>query len=312
MKEVVLIGLGKIGMGYDLSSSGILFNQTMTHLKALCDSDLYSVCGVMDTENSNLILARETYSVRTVSNLNEILPTKKIDLLTIATSTQTHLEILESLPENLIPKILLIEKPAGASSQECVQIAQWANSNSTLVFVNYFRRYLSKVKEARVFVSGLNLGKLLSVSINSYGSLLNIFSHFMDLGLTVTSKNLFCSCPKSTYMEAAPNLLLECTKCGVRYSFFGVGQSRVTSQLRICFENYQIDIDDDGMKILISEISGDGLVCFETSEDVYKNYQEIVYSAIGTFSKDTHFLSGMNQAIDVHRFIESTRVSDGK
>jgi len=312
MQDVVLIGLGNIGMGYDLSPSGILLDQTMTHLKALNDSEFYSICGVMDSKNSKLMLAREIFSVKAVCDLNEIQPINQIGLLAIATSTQTHIEVLESLPENLIPKILLIEKPAGASSQECLRIAQWANSYSALVFVNYFRRYFPRVKEARDFVSVLDLGRLLSVSINSYGSLLNIFSHFMDLGLTVTGTQLFCSCLKSTYREAGSGLLLECTKCDVLYSFFGVGLSKTISQSRICFENYQIDIDRDGMDILISKTNGDELVCFKTSEDVYMNYQQIVYSAIMSHSADTQYLAGMNQAIEIHKFVESARVGDGE
>ena len=312
MQDVVLIGLGNIGMGYDLSPSGILLDQTMTHLKALSESEFYSICGVIDSEDSRLMLAREIFSVKAVSNLSEIHPTNKIGLLTIATSTQSHVEVLMSLPENLIPRILLVEKPAGTNSRECYQIAQWANSNSTLVFVNYFRRYLPKVKDARGFVSGLHLGRLVSISINSYGSLLNIFSHFMDLGLTITGKHLFCNCPKSAYKESESRLLLECPNCGVRYSFCGIGLSRMTSKSRICFENYQIDIDCDGMAIQISKPTGDGLVFFNTSEDVYINYQQIVYSAIMSHSADTQYLAGMNQAIEIHRFIESAGVYDGQ
>lgn len=312
MQEVVLVGLGSIGMGYDLSTSGILLNQTMTHLKAVSDSEFFSVIGVIDSEESRLSLARDIYSVRAVNSLNEIQSTNEIGLLAIATPTTTHLDVIKSIPAKMIPKILLIEKPAGKNSQECFQIAQWANSNSTLVFVNYFRRYLPKVKNARKYISGLILGKLLSVSVNSYGSLLNIFSHFMDLGLTVTGEHLFCGCPKSTYKNVQSELLLECTKCDVRYSFFGVGESKLTSQLRVCFENYQINIVNDGMEIIISDPNGDDLVSFKTAEDVYTNYQKIVYSAIANFSNDTQFLAGMNQAIQIHGFIESVGVDDGE
>lgn len=312
MQDVVLIGLGNIGMGYDLSSSGILLDQTMTHLKALSDSEFYSVFGVIDSEKSKSTLAREIYSVRAVCSLDEIQLTKEVDLLTIATPTHTHLDVLGSIPKKLIPKILMIEKPAGKNSEDCLQIAEWADSHSVLVFVNYFRRYLPKVKEARDFVSGLNLGRLLSVAIESYGSLLNIFSHFMDLGLTVTGKHLFCNCPKLTYEGAESILFLECKKCDVCYSFIGLGQSRVTSRMRICFENYQIDIGIDGMEILISKLNSDVSVCFKTSDYIYINYQKLVYTAIATFSNETHFLAGMGQAIEIHRFIESMGLSHGK
>ncbi len=312
MQHVVLIGLGSIGLGYDLSTSGIIRNQTMTHLKALRDSEFYSVIGVMDSDESKLSIARDIYSVSAVSSLNDINSTEKIGLIAIATPTQTHIDVLESIPDNLIPDVLLIEKPAGKNSQECFRIAQWANSSSTVVFVNYFRRYLPTVKVAREYISGLNLGKLLSVTVNSYGSLLNIFSHFMDLGLTVTGKHLFCSCPKPVPTGAKSDLLLECTKCGVHYSFLGVGQARVTSKLRICFENYQIDLVDDGMEIIITKPKGDGLVNFKTEKSVYMNYQRVVYSAIANFSNDTHFLAGMNQAIEIHSFIESARIDDGE
>jgi len=301
----VLVGLGDIGMGYDLSPLGILSNQTMTHLKALNDSQYYSVRAVVDTDNVKLLLAREIYSVTAVENLVKIDSPKKINLLTVATSTLTHVDVVESLPSHLIPKILLIEKPAGANSEECSRIAQWAAVNSSMIFVNYFRRFLPKVKDARAFVSGLSLGKLLSVSIDSYGTLLNIFSHFMDLSLTVTGVQLFCSCQKLTLKKHGSASFMVCMKCMVEYSFIGLGHPKKSTQIKICFENYQIDIELDGRKICILESDGVELVSFETSEAVYANYQQVVYSAIMNFSEDSRYLAGLDQAFQIHRFVES-------
>ena len=312
MNKSILFGLGNVGMGYDIEKSKVLPRQTMTHLKALAESEFFSVLAVVDLDIEKLIEAEKIYSVRAVKSLSEIEIDDKIDLLTVATHTSTHFEVLASLPSKWLPKVLLIEKPAGANYLECSQIHAWARANSIKVFVNYFRRFLPKVKDARSFVSNLELGKLISVSIEAYGTMANIFSHFMDLGLTITGTQIFCDCPKLVIEEADSKMSLKCVKCEVLYDFYGLGYPRKSCQSRICFENFQIEIDSDGMEIRITKRDGDELICFKTSEDVYLNYQQIVYSSIMSQSADTQYLAGMNQAIEIHRFMESAKVDHGE
>ncbi len=305
IKNAILLGLGKIGLDYDLSPSGFFPNQTMTHLNALLKSDIYRICAVADVDSTKREFVRNFYFGPAVSDLKQLKVLGGIDLLTLATPTSTHLAVLRDLPANLVPKIILIEKPVGVNLTECIDIHDWASSNSVTVFVNYFRRHLPSVKQARDYISQLELGSLCSVSVDSYGSMLNIFSHFMDLGMTLTNRKLYCGCPKSSLINNETKKSLVCNSCKVEYSFVGLHGPKKTSQSRICFENYSIDIHLDGMEVVITKSDGTKLVEFRTPESLYLNYQSLVYSDIGHRSEDWTYLIGLDQAIQIHKFVES-------
>ena len=291
-------------MGYDVSDSKVISGQTMTHLKALKESRDFQIIGVVDSDQLKSKVAEQCFSVETSKSPTEISVFSPPTLLTVATPTYSHRKVIEELPTGLIPKILLIEKPVGDSLKDSIYIRDWAAKNSVIVFVNYFRRYLPHVIDARNYLQRLNLGELISIEIDCYGEILNIFSHFMDLGMFLTGNLLFCDCKKKFVENSNLTSIIKCLECNVVYSFFGLGLKRKTCNAIFRFSNFQIAVHQDGMNIKITTSKGVAISSYQTPLTVYKNYQAFVYSKIANFSIDSEFLTGLEQSIQIHTFTQ--------
>lgn len=305
MHNAILIGLGNVGMGYDLSPAGVLPEQTMSHVKALELSDYYTLLAGIDSDERKLSVAREHFSSSFVRSVRDLNHSTKITLVTVATPTSSHKRVVGEIPKSLIPDVLLIEKPAGANLSECLWLKKWGADNSTQIYVNYFRRFLPEIQKARNFLSELSLGNLISVRIFAYGTLKNIFSHFMDLGSFLSGRNLFCGCKKGVIGMEWLSLNLYCLSCDVVYEFHGLGAPKQDCSVKILFTNYVFDISLDGRSIVIKSSHGTMVKTFVTSTKDYMNYQEFVYSEIAKGAYGHHSLAGLGQATDIHAFLES-------
>jgi predicted dehydrogenase len=305
MNGAVLFGLGNVGMGYDFSPDGVLPEQTMSHVKALEFSDYFTLLAGIDSDERKLNLARNHYSSLFVSDVREINQSTKIRLVTVATPTNSHKSVVSDIPRTLIPEVLLIEKPAGMNSSECLWLEKWGEETSTKIFVNYFRRFLPEIQNARNFLSDMNLGDLISVQIFAYGTLKNIFSHFMDLGLFLSGRNLFCRCKKEILLKDQSNLDFNCLSCDVVYEFNGLNTQKRDCSVIIKFTNCTFNVILDGRSIIILNPSGVVVGTFVTSMKDYMNYQEIVYSEIAKGESGNCALVGLDEAISIHAFLES-------
>ena len=305
MHSAILIGLGNVGMGYDLSPGGVLPEQTMSHLKALEFSDDFILLAGIDSDERRLSVARKHYSSSFVRSVRELNHSAKITLVTVATPTTSHKRVVSEIPKSLIPDVLLIEKPAGVNLSESLWLKKWGADNSTQIYVNYFRKFLPEIRNARNFLSELSLGDLISVQIFAYGSLRNIFSHFMDLGSFLSGRNLFCGCKKGVLRIERLNLKFHCLSCDVVYEFYGLGAPKQDCSVKIIFTNYTFDISLDGRSIVIKSSHGIMVKTFVTSTKDYMNYQEFVYSEIAKGAYGDHSLAGLGEATDIHAFLES-------
>jgi predicted dehydrogenase len=292
-------------MTYDLSSSGKLVNQTMTHLKALAESKHFNLVAAVDNDIGKLEIANRHYSVKTEMNLVDVSIEEKVSLLTVATTTNSHKNLLENLPEFLEPRVLLIEKPVGMNQLDARWVREWARQKSIQVYVNYFRNYLPEVENAKTYLTSLDLGFLISITIESYGELLNIFSHFIELANHITGIPMFCTCTKDLLETSATSFESRCSNCGVIVNLNGVGLAKRTSTITIEFSNYRVEVLNDGMNISVQSSDGVVLQTFLIPIDVYNNYQSYVYDYIATHPLGGASYSGMEQAIRVHDFIES-------
>ena len=305
MRAAILFGLGQVGMGYDLSPSGVIQGQTMTHLKALENSDYFKLLAGIDNDLSRVNVARKHFKSFFAINCEEIHYSTPFELVTVATPTNSHTSVIAGIPQAMIPNVLLIEKPAGNSLDECLWIENWGERNSTEIYVNYFRRFLPESQKAKAFLSNLDLGELISIHINAYGTFLNIFSHFMDLGIFLSGRELFCDCEMKSCSIVESNLVHHCLSCDVRYSFDGLGFSKRECSAIISFSRYVIEISLDGRMIRIQDSSGLQEVAYSCSLADYLNYQRFVYLGLERNPNSDGSLSGLDQAIQIHAFIES-------
>lgn len=312
--KVVLVGLGRIGFSYDYDFQNRILKseQVMSHCKAIDKFYNFAEVLVVDPDKKRQKLVTEVYKFKSISNLNDSTFEVQPKLLVIATPTPSHKEVFESLCKRFGEASYLIEKPVGRNLRECREIGAIADFYNAKVFVNYFRRYLPATLNAKNFIKKLNLGRMMSMTINAYGSLNNIFSHFVDLSIELAGPQSFCGCQKRIMEISNSRIIGKCDKCAQTLSFMNVGNEMQPCSVLLDFENYIISISDSGKFIEIANrINQQSRIFVNTSED-YLNYQSFVYSKILETPNISRQYVGLDQASKVHQILESVQFVDAK
>ena len=306
MLNVLLVGLGNIGIGYDVFEDRLISGQTKTHAKAILESSEFELASLEDFSAEKLARAQKIIAVASGKNIQAFTGGFVPDLAVIAVNTSEHLSVVQSFATS--PKVLIIEKPAGSNSSECLRISSWGIQNNVQIFINYFRRFLSCTVESKLYLTEINAGAFLSAEINAYGSLLNIFSHFIDLGLFLTNRQIFCDCTNKTKSVVGDHLFVVCKSCDSTFRLGGIGNLKCDISMLLEFEFIEILITDDGKRIKILDKAKRVSTLFECGFLEYENYQKVVYEKIGAMLRceevEEPYL-GLEQAKKVHLFLES-------
>lgn len=179
--NVLLIGLGNVGMTYDLNKSDTVF----THLKALdvlekifkVQTQVY----VYDLDKSKLLEAK-----RVKSNVNVIDDFDKItnnffDLTILAVPIESLSNQLLIILKSGISKKVLIEKP-GCNNIEQLNIIKCFQKTDDFLRIGFQRRTLPMSKYTKnLFDYRKDDFSTYQFDIEFGGSFLNIASHFFDL-----------------------------------------------------------------------------------------------------------------------------------
>ena len=309
--STVLVGLGKIGVGYDLDENVFRKGQTYTHLKSILENEKFYALAIIDTNPQ--VLKQINSLVNITSGTEILLPwiSKKFELLVIACPTSKHLKVLKDASKAAKFNYLLIEKPVGASKIECFEIQEITKSQSIEVYVNYFRRYLRSTNEVKAFLNSIQKGAFLSAQIKSYGTLANIFSHFIDLGIEITGADIFCACPKISQSNNPGNVVLHCYKCNSQITLIGINDSPNKSEVVLNFERIEIRIINNGFDFVVWNKFSDIRLEFKSTPYEIANYQQLVYSKISAVLGKPNSISGLDQALSVHGFLDSVYSSYG-
>jgi predicted dehydrogenase len=97
------------------------------------------------------------------SNVNELLNSKNLDAVIVATPNQLHEKHTVSFLKNKIP--VLLEKPISDNINSAKKIISSANKNKTPLLIGYHRRHNSIVSKVKSIISSGKLGKIVSVNV---------------------------------------------------------------------------------------------------------------------------------------------------
>lgn len=175
----MVIGLGQIGMGYDLplgSSDWI-----RTHAKAFSEhADFQLTCGV-DPSPAQRATFSEHYNCPAYATIEEALDKHKIAVAAICTPTDGHGDALRKVIGHAALSTVICEKPLATSVQEAREMIDACEENDIDLYVNYMRRAAPGVVEVkRMIDAGEIAAPLRGVIWYSKGFIHN-GSHFFDL-----------------------------------------------------------------------------------------------------------------------------------
>lgn len=174
---VALIGLGQIGCRYDLGRQ----RQILTHAHAISKHENFKLIAAADA-NIDFISAFENYyNAPTYTNVTEMLENVQPELIVVATSTESHVEILKRIVSSPGLKAVLCEKPLSKNLAQSSEVAIEYSEKNIGLYLNYQRRASETTKKLIGLISSAQLGAYLGGTAQYTGGYLNSASHLIDI-----------------------------------------------------------------------------------------------------------------------------------
>jgi len=172
--NVALIGLGNIGLLFDSDIDNK--NTAHSHIKAIYLHKNLDLKYVVDINTTHKKLVKKFFpKVKFLTNYKKLIDKKNIDILSIATPTNTHFNILNSFKSNKYIKIFFMEKPL---FQDKIDYSKLSKNIKNKIVVNYPRRFDDAIKNIK---KNINQTKVEKIVINYCKGLKNNGSHMIDM-----------------------------------------------------------------------------------------------------------------------------------
>lgn len=142
-KKSILIGLGNIGLNYDLNSQNI-----MTHAKSLYENKkIEFICGIDKSIHQRKIF-KKRYRIPSFESLDKEVILKS-NFIILSTPNHTHLKYIRKIVYYNNIKTILLEKPGGSNFNDFKIIKSLCKKKGVKLYINYQRLYdknYSKIK----------------------------------------------------------------------------------------------------------------------------------------------------------------------
>ena len=136
--STVVVGLGQVGMGYDLSLDPA--SNIYTHARACAfHSGFHLVAGV-DPEHEKRRSFEQEYGVESYIDVESALFKYEADVVIISNPTSLHCDTLRCVLTHSRPRAILCEKPLSDSVTEAIEMVRSCADKGVQLYVNYFRR----------------------------------------------------------------------------------------------------------------------------------------------------------------------------
>lgn len=177
--KTLVIGLGQIGMGYDLK--GDPQTRVATLARAFAEHDEFDLVGGVDSSAERRELFTAHYARPALSNVATALEETAPAVVAIAVPTAAHYPVLLEVLQAPGIKSILCEKPLSYDLTEATEMVELAARAGVRLYTNYMRRCDRAVVEVRRrLLHGEIAGPIKGVCWYSKG-LFNNGSHFLNL-----------------------------------------------------------------------------------------------------------------------------------
>ena len=176
-QKIVLIGLGNIGMMYDLKKSK---SSILTYAKAIKQSKKLEFSGAVDISKKKRKLFEKNYKVKSFSSTKKLLEHIDPDIIVISTPTKTHSKIISDIKLKKKNIFIICEKPLTENFQKISKIKRLTKTNNIKIFTNYMRLVDPKVSYLKKIIK-FNKKSNFFCEVFYNGTLLNSCSHYISL-----------------------------------------------------------------------------------------------------------------------------------
>jgi len=176
--KAAVIGCGNIGGLYDTPSS----KSITTHAHAYVhhkSTKLHSCCdlNIKNLQNFQNIWGR---NIKTYASLEKMLKKENLDIVSIATDTSSHFEILKRLLSTDI-KYIICEKPFVSTLNELYQVQKLLKHSDKKLIINFIRCFDPTMKKVKKLIKSNKLGAVLSFNAFFNKGIYHNGSHLLSL-----------------------------------------------------------------------------------------------------------------------------------
>jgi predicted dehydrogenase len=136
--NVLIVGLGQIGMEYDLALDPAM--SVYSHARAFSLHPAFKLSGAVDPAETQREIFESHYGQPAYSNIENALKVGDAGVVVIAASTVEHYRVLRTVLAHSKPKAILCEKPLAYDLAEARQMVEACDCAGVKLFVNYVRR----------------------------------------------------------------------------------------------------------------------------------------------------------------------------
>ena len=136
--KCLVIGLGNIGMGYDIEIEDL--NIIQTHCRAIELHPAFVLVGAVDPSEALQIEFYKKYKKPVFKQIEEALVMLNADIYIIACPTHLHYSTLTKILDSTSPKVIICEKPLSYDLNEAEAMLKLCNERDVKLLVNYIRR----------------------------------------------------------------------------------------------------------------------------------------------------------------------------
>ena len=179
MISVLIVGLGKIGLGYDLASDPTA--HVLTHARAVEQQAEFELVGAVDPSPTRRELFEQVYGRPAHESISAALEAHRPEFVIVAAPTQQHAALVINVLECGAVSTILCEKPLAYGLADARAIVSACAARNVALYVNYMRRSDPAVIEVkRRIADGRIRAPIKGVVWYSKG-LLHNGSHFFNL-----------------------------------------------------------------------------------------------------------------------------------
>lgn len=177
--KALVIGLGQIGMGYDLAADPQI--RVATLARAFDEHRDFELAGGVDSSPVRRELFSSHYARPVFPNVADALMEVDPDVVAISVPTRAHYSVLLEVLKATSVKAILCEKPLSYDLSEATEMVELATRAGVRLYTNYMRRCdRAAIEVRRRLLHGEIAGPLKGVCWYSKG-MFNNCSHFLNL-----------------------------------------------------------------------------------------------------------------------------------
>jgi predicted dehydrogenase len=177
--RALVVGLGQIGMGYDLDADPAVRIATLA--RAFSEHPGFELVGGVDFDVARRGIFNAHYDCPSFSNLERAIDETRANIIAIATPTESHYQVISQVLQFNTLKAILCEKPLSFDFSEAEAMVNLADKSQVPLFTNYMRRCDRAVIEVRRRIVANEISGRVKGTCWYTKGMFNNGSHFLNL-----------------------------------------------------------------------------------------------------------------------------------